>query len=364
MKKYIYELIFLLFVLAPQMNAQSYNYQVTKAYKVSRSTTVDIYNKYGKIHVISWDKDSVLIRVNLDIHTTDESKLKKLKNNIDFDFTGTSYYVNAKTVIGSDNRGIFTDVLDLAEKIISTDNNVVIDYLVMIPSYVNLKLENKFGDIYLDEITGTLTVTLANGDLKANRLRGSSTINLNTGDGVINYLKYGKINVSYSTFEVKDAGKLIIDSRSSNFNIDNVNYIKANSRRDKFYIPVIADLYGESYFSDFNITNLSHELNFNFKYGDLTINRIDKNFSFININSEYTDLDLIFASGSVYNIDITHNEDVILSYPVRLAKLQDKVIDEEQKQIITYGTIGYGKPTAKVQINAPTRKCIINIIHK
>jgi hypothetical protein len=364
MKKYIYGLIFLLGMAAPRMIAQSYHYEVTKKYKISRSTTVDIYNKYGKIHVISWEKDSVLIRVSLNINSSEESKLKKLKNSIDFDFTGTSYYVNAKTVLGSDNRGFFTDVMDLAGKIISTDNNVTIDYLIMIPSYAHLKLENKFGDIYVDDITGSLNVTLANGDLKANRLRGKSTINLNTGDGVINYIKDGKINIAYSTFEVKDADKLIIDSRSSNINIDHVNYIKANSRRDKFYLPSIADLYGESYFSDFNITNLSHELNFNFRYGDLTINLIDKHFSFININSEYTDLDLIFASGAVYDIDVTHSEEVVLTYPVRYARLQDKVINEDQKQMLTFGTIGYGKPTAKVQINAPTRKCVINIIHK
>jgi hypothetical protein len=354
-------LLALLFIAA--LKAQLYTRKVSKAYKINSSTTVDIYNKYGKVHIVTWDTDSVKFEVNLRIKANSESRLLKLKENISFDFTGTDYYVIAKTMLGSKSGGVFTDLMDIAGTFISSENQVNIDYLVFLPRYANLKVENKFGDIYTDDLDGTVNIILSNGDLKTNSLNGNTTISISSGDGVVNSVRDGKVIVSYSDFYIKSANKLYIDSRSSKINIDQVDFLKLNSRRDKVYIQLINDLYGDSYFSDFTVHKLNNELNYNFKYGNLSIGIINRWFSFININSEYTDLDLIFEKGSVYAIDISHYQDVILNFPVQLAKTEDKVLSDEEKLLSTYGKIGYGNTSSKVKINAP-KKCTINIIHK
>ncbi len=342
--------------------SQQYSDRIVKSFRINNSSTIDIYNKYGKIHIVTWDKDTAKFVVNLKIKTSSDSKLKKLKSNIDFDFTGTSYYVTAKTKIGK-SRGIFSDIKDIAESLMAGDNHVTIDYVVMIPKYVNLKMENKFGDVYIDDFDGNVSLSLSNGELKANNLNGNTVIHLNQGDGVINSVKDGRFTVSYSDLHIKNSNKLTIDSRSSKIKIDKIDFLKLQSRRDKFYLPEIADLYGESYFSEFTIQSFSNELNYNFTYGDISIDAIDKNFSFINIISENTDINLIFDRGSAYEIDISHHEDVILNYPRQLGKLQSKVIDEDNKQVLTYGNIGTGTPSSKVKISAP-KKCTINIIQK
>ncbi len=351
------------YIIISPLVAQEYSRKINKAFKVNNSTTVDIFNKYGKVHIVTWEKDSVRFDIDLRIKASSDSKVNKLKNNIDFDFTGTEYYVIAKTRIGSNSNAIFSDLADIAGSIMQSENKVTIDYIVMMPKHINLKIENKFGDVYIDDLDGNVNLTLSNGELKANDLNGNSVINLNSGDGTINYIKEGKVSISYSNFHVKSTDKLNVDSRSSVINIDKANFLKLISRRDKFYLPEISDLYGESYFTDFTIHQLTDELNYSLKYGNISIENISKGFSFIQLNSEYTDIDLVFDKGAVFETDIKHHTDVILNFPIQNANLQTKVIDEDDKQNLTYGKIGLGSTSSKVEINAP-KKCTINIIHK
>jgi len=348
--------------VAPLMS-QQYSRRIVKSFKVNNSTTVDIFNKYGKIHIATWEKDSVTFNIDLRIKASNDSKLNKLKSNIDFDFTGTEYYVIAKTRIGKNTNSVFNDLADMASSLLSSENQVTIDYLVMMPKHINLKLENKYGDVYIDDFEGNINLTLSNGELKANDLNGNSVINIGSGDGTVNTIKDGKLVISYSDFHIKEVDRLSVESRSSRINIEQVNFLKLNSRRDKLYLPDVSELYGESYWSDFTIHKLRKELNFNMNSGNLSIDDIQKGFSFIQIISEYTDLDLVFERGASYEIDITHHEDAILSYPGQLANLQTKVISEDDKQKLTYGKIGSGISGSKVKISA-SKKCTINIIHK
>ncbi|MBN2213438.1 MAG: hypothetical protein JW723_04275 [Bacteroidales bacterium] len=350
-------------ITAAPLASQQYSKRIVKKYKVNNSTTIDIYNKYGKIYIVTWEKDSVSFNIDLKINASSESKLNKLKSNVDFDFTGTEYYVIAKTRIGRNTNSVISDLADIAGSILSSDNKVTIDYLVKMPKHLNLKLENKFGDVYIDDFDGNINLTLSNGELKANNLNGNAVISVSSGDGIVNSIREGKLIVSYSDFAIKEADKLSVESRSSRINIEQADFLKLSSRRDKINLPEIYELYGESYWSDFTIHQLGNELNLNLNSGNISIDNIRKGFSFINITSEYTDIDLVFERTSVYAIDITHHQDMILNYPRQLASLQTKVINEEDRQELTYGKIGSGSSASKVKITAP-KKCTVNIIHK
>jgi len=342
---------------------QEFTNQVVRAYKISNETSIDVFNKYGKIHVVTWDQDSVKFIIDLKIRNKDPKKIDEIKENISFEFTPASYYVMVRTLIGDGSKDVFKALVDIAGSYFSAQNQIRIDYTIMVPGYSSVKLENKFGDVYLDDREGNLKLTLTYGDFKASNLNGNSDIKISSGDAEINSLNNGQVNVSYSNLHILKAQKLSLDSRSSNVTIDEINELTLRSRRDKLILPRVRVLKGDSYFSEFSILGLQDELDYIFRYGSMTIDNIMKNFSSVIINSEYTDLRLSFEKGSSYDIEITHHQDALISYPRSLGTLAVKTISAPEKQKMTYGRLGTGQSPSRVTIQAP-KKCVISIIQK
>ena len=49
-------------------------------------------------------------------------------------------------------------------------HRVEINYYINVPEYLNLKIENKYGDVYMEEYNGDFSVSVSNGSFKANSL--------------------------------------------------------------------------------------------------------------------------------------------------------------------------------------------------
>lgn len=349
-----------LFLFPGGLGAQVYSDRKVQKFKTTEKHAVEISNKYGKIHVITWDKDSVKLEVDLRISANSYQKMEKLRDNISFDFTSTKYYIIAKTVF-SNQKGIISDFVDA----FIPSNQVTINYMVYVPKNVSLKIENKFGDIYMDDFNGNLEIILSNGDLKANKLSGTPVIKLSSGDGTINSINRGKVYVSYSDLRIKESRNLMLESRSSRITMDVTSDLLVDSRRDKINIEQVNEVSASGYFTSLNIENLTKELRCNFKYGNIMVDNVADKFAFINLDSEYTDIDLLFSRSTSYLIDIAHSNDVYINLPASLAKIQTRDLDVEKKLMLTYGKIGSTatETSHKVKINAP-KKCVINIIHR
>jgi hypothetical protein len=341
-------------------NGQTYSEikKIIRSFPVNPETRLDISNKYGKIQVAQWEKDSVRLEIEVSIKSSSLGKLEKIMDNIDIEFTGTNYYVIANTRFGNTNSAFFTDLMDLSGAIIPSKNQVEINYMVMAPSFMNVNLSNKFGNIYLDDMSGNVTVSLSNGDIKINRLDGESNINVNFGNGIINYLKDAKLNLSYADFDIRNAGQINLTSKSSKIRIERIEILKTESARDKYFISEINNLFGESYFSDLQIYKLNKEADFTSRYGDFTADSVAMNFSFINLQSEYTDIDMTFNQNSSYMIEIIHNPEVTLRIPANFPDL--KKVTGSSGEINISGRIGNPNSSSRVEITAP-KKCTIAI---
>jgi len=349
-----------LFIFPGGMSGQVYTDRVVKSYKVADRSSVDVTNKYGKIHIVTWDKDSVRIEIDLRISSSSYQKMDKLRDNINFDFTTTKSHIVVKTMFSND-AGIISDFVDA----FIPSNQVTINYMVYLPQNISLKIDNKFGDVYIDDFNGELNINLSNGNLKANRLAGSPSIFLSSGDAAINKIVSGNLTVSYSDLSIREAGKVWIDSKSSKVSIDKASNLDIDSKRDKYTIDESDYITASGYFSSFIIGTLKKEIRTQLKYGDLDINQVSDAFSFISIDLEITDLRMCFLRKTSYNLDITHHQDVYINLPGSLARIETKVLNADQKLMLTYGRIGSTatETSHKVKINAP-RKCNINIIHQ
>ena len=336
-------------------------HSVSRRYPASLETTLEVQNKYGKIQVATWDKDSVAIEVDIFLTESNSSKLRKLKEDIRIDFTGTKSYIIAKTMIKSESGRIASELKSIGNTISGSNKRIEINYMVYLPVYMDVVLQNKFGDIYMDDLDGQADIALSNGVLKANRLLGNSTIALSFANGMIKSLGSSNLKLSYSDLVLDEVSQLDLSSKSSKLNVDSVNVLKIDSRRDKLYFKHVEYLYGKSSFTQVWIYDFLRESDLYMKYGELTIEHVMPDFSKIFVESDYTDMTLYFDRESSFTFDILHHEKSVLRLP------GSEVFKEEtssgKDHYNTKGSLGKGDSMGQVQIDA-IQKCLINISFK
>lgn len=334
---------------------------VRRSFPVSHETTLEVQNKYGKIQLATWDRDSVAVEVDIYLSESSSSKLKKLKQDIQIDFTGTNSYIIAKTVIESESGRIASELRSITNTISGSNKRIEINYMVHLPAYMDVVLTNKFGDIYMDDLEGQSDIELSNGVLKANRLTGNSSISLSFGNGMIKSLGSANLKLSYSDLVLNEVSQLDLVSKSSKLNVDSVNVLKIDSRRDKLYFKKVEYIAGSSNFTQIWVYDFLRESDLYMKYGELTIEHVMPNFSKIYVESDYTDMTFYFDRAASLTFDIFHHDKTLLRLP------GTEVLQEEtpagKDHFKTVGTMGKGKPAGKLNIDA-LQKCYINISYK
>jgi len=341
----------------------SENKNIAKRYKVYPNSTIDISNKYGKVEIVNWEKDSVSIEATLKIQTPSSYRMTKLRNTIDFDLSDNNHYIIAKTVFLNNGNALINGIKTIAETIAYSGDEVKIDYIVTVPKNINLHITNKYGDVYVDDIEGDIKLTVANGGLKANTLAGNVYVDLSFGDGSINKMTKGQLTLSYGDLTLKDSKQITLDSKWSKINIENCESLKVHSRHDKIQLGSLNILTGETDFTSIWIGSLTEELNLNMKYGSISTDYIRKSFSFVNINSELADLNLFFERGSTFQYDITYYKDAIVRLPKEAVKSDDKFASGNMTLKFNDGHVGSPESASKVKLLA-AKKASVNLFIK
>jgi hypothetical protein len=351
-----YKLLISLLLLSfwPVLKSQvpEFNRTITKTYHVSSGMSVEISNKYGKIQIIPWNQDSVKFSIDMRIRAKDLAKLEKMKQNVEFEFVPGSFFLTARTKFNDAGSEVFKDLVDIAGSYLSPSNSVTINYTVMVPDYLTLKVENRFGDVYLEDHAGAFNLVLSYGNFKANRLSGRSEMKLTSGDADINYIKDGTMTVSYANMHIRESSRLVLQSQSSVITIEKIGTIKLNSRRDKLYLNDLNYISGDTYFSVVNIGAINNNISLNSRYGDIIAEDIRRSFSLVNISSELTDVSLAFERPLVFSFDMTHHQLVNFIYPKTVARLSTKLENADDKIFSTTGNFGTGTGDSQVIIKA------------
>lgn len=322
-----------------------------KTVAVNKEMNLEVINKYGTIHISNWNTDSVSVRAEVEAFAPNQTRLGKMLEGINVNITGTSYMVRAQTYFTQSLNMIFESFKGMTNKLIPYDSRVQINYFISVPDYLNLKIENKYGDVYMEDNTGDLSLTMSNGSFKANYLNRASDLKLTFCDATINKIRTGNIDADFSEVVIGESETLKISSISSRFDLKKTEKIVTESRRDKFFIGTIGSLQGNSYFTDFRIEKLKNEVDLVTKYGSIIVDLVEKTFELITVNSGYSDITLSFDPSVSYNLDIRHIN-AFLTVPEKNANLEKKSINEEKKEYITFGNVGRNPGSIKVKIDA------------
>lgn len=325
--------------------------QISKRFKVTAETRIEITNKYGRIRINTWEKDSIIFEIKIKVEEKKLSKLEKAMEGVDIDFINSQHFVIARTKVGENRSGIEKEITNFKESVFQSSGNVEIDYVVWMPKTNQLKVENKFGDIYIDDYMGDIEINLSNGNLKSHDFRGKTNLNLSFADATINQMKDGRLDCNYSEIYIKKADNIQVASKSSEFEIIEIKSLNSDSRRDKFRIQMIDILDSRGSFTNYRINEFNDKLNLITEYGDLDIEKVTLGFNSVYIESKSTDVNLSFNEKSAFGFDITHIKSEI-SFGNKVVVKKEEVLDEKEKKVQLTGNFGSNAKTTKLFINA------------
>ena len=329
-------------ILPALLSAQVYSEkrEQDKSFRLRSGMTVQITNKYGNVNIMPWEKDSVRIEVNMSAQSKQAAKVLKILSSIDCEMISTANHVSARTVFYDNSTTFWKDVVSYAGQVINASNNLQINYTVYMPDNTPLKIDNKFGNIYMDSHRSNADITLSNGDLQARNFSGKLKLKLDFGSASLQDADNAELNINYSDITLQKVNTLNLISRSSTIEIEEAATIELTSSRDKIVVKSCTSLSGDASFSRIRINELESACTLNTKYGELKLNSISRNFRSIYVKSEYTDVFLGLNSSS-YSLDITYDAKTKLNISASVNnQLKKETLDAKQGIVKAMGDIG------------------------
>ncbi len=304
--------------------------KVTKTYSkefgLNSGSNINIENRFGQVNIENWDNNSVSFTIVVKVEHPNREKAEKILNAIDIEFSQDGDDISAITRI-DDNmmKSWNSHIFDNSSKEFS------IDWEVKMPRQTNLKIYNKYGDIFINELTGKTDIELKYGNLKANKiLRDNSdplsTLQLAYGNASIEEVNWFKFDVKYSKISIVKAKAVVALSKYSKVSIDLVSSVVTETKYDTYVIGKVANFVGEGGYTNFKITELTKKLDLTSKYGDVNIESIPSTFESIRFSAGYASIYAGIDQSASYNLDAN----------------------------INYGSIKYASPAKVNRIETPT----------
>lgn len=321
---------------------------IYKSAKVYDEFELEISNKHGRIDVENWDKDSVAIEVTISASSNNLDRLSTIMQQVNIRFSEQEDYLAASTEWGGGANELRIDVVKLFD-----NQSVRVDYKVWIPENTELEIENKFGDVILENCSAKLKVDVAHGDFKAHKLKNAKMIKVQYGDVTIKEIKEGNIVVRFGDVTIDKAKELNVDIISGDAEFESVDELTLKATSSDIEIEEIKQMDFSISMSDLEIEKLSKSVSGFIKFGGMEIEEVGAGFSGITLDAYNTDIALDFVPQIAYNYVVQLEKGKAFSIPSSGNTLtKDNTFDDAHQYEGTFATVPVSGLPPMVNISA------------
>ncbi len=312
---------------------------ISKEFTIGSDAHLYVDNKYGTIHCANWDRKAVSLEVTISVDAASEQKAARIFDMIDVKMQGSASEVVAETEISDMFKG-------------NNDNvSIKIDYMINMPGNIAVSLENRFGDIYIENVQGPADIDLSYGNMEAKSLlNNDNELEIKFSKASVETITGFTADIKYSEFIVNETRKMDIESKFSTVRIERVTAADIDSQYDTFTIGDMqtAEIHAE--FSTLKIAKLLKHAGIDSKYGALQVKYIAPGFDEVRIYNQFGSVELGVDEEASYQLDATIKLGS-LSYPKDKASVI-KNADDPVTQVY-HGVIGDAKSSAsKIYIDS------------
>lgn len=331
--------LLLIFILFPgRVSAHDdYTKVIKKEYTVNPDAHVILENKFGQIHCNNWDKNLVSIEIRITVTASSLETANKLLDLVNIISNGTPSQVETRTVFGKEG--------------FSGNSKVNVDYTVNMPATVNLNLTNKFGDVFLNDLSGKGNLNIAYGNMEVNKLLNSdNVIDIKFGKGTVQYITGAMVSLKYSEMKVEYAGSLFVDSKFSNLEGGKIISLSLGFEGGKVDVDNSSAVTGKSKFSDLSFSHIDKKIDLDIQYGNCDVDQLAADFTLVSVRNKYGDVSVNIPAGASYTLD-ADLKFCDLDFPEDQAIITQKIVTNTSKSF--KATVGKNNnPVAKVVVRS------------
>lgn len=327
-----------------QTFADEFTKEIEKEFKVDSDALLKVKNKYGTIICKNWDQNKVSIKVEIKVEASSEKKAQKMFENIDINISGSKNLIEAITEY--DGGSIFKS------------SHIQINYYINMPKTLNVDIYQKYGSLYIEDVSGVAKLGIKYGSLQAATLSNSKNeIYSAYSNASVDDFNSGIIDIQYSELSIDECKKILFSSKYSAVEIDEAEVIDMTSAYDDITIDQVVSITNISKFSNFSIDDLVSSLDFKLNYGNLEVDNVSPDFKKITIENNYAGAEFGISSDASYNLDADVKYGSI-DYPESKSNINIKKHSHTQKSYI--GTVGKDtNPTSTVIVRS--KNCNTNL---
>jgi len=288
--KYIHRIFFILMMMpaiifATDRDKGKYekSKSIRKEYNVQSDALLRINNRYGNVDITSWDKNQVLIEVKITVSGNNEENVVKRLRMIDVEFNGGRNEVSAKTVIEKKSSSWS---FGWGKK-----NNVhyQIDYKIKVPKTNSARLNNDYGNIYLNELKGSAYINCDYGKIEiGDLLNTNNSINIDyCSSSTISKMNGGSINADYSKFTVEEAGDIRLNADYTTSVFEKINTLNYNCDYGSLKANKARSIVGDGDYLTTRLGQISKKVAITSDYGSIRIEDLKEGFDSVSINGDY-----------------------------------------------------------------------------
>jgi hypothetical protein len=308
---------------------------IKKSYSFKGGNTLDIQNKYGDVVISNWEKDSVKFEIHVISYGDKLDRVMDKLEEIEIDFVHTGSYVSANTEWISASP--WSKSLDEIRNSLNSSSRVEVNYRVFLPKKADLNLDNKFGDVFLPTIMGSLQADIAHGSFRADEITKIRHLKVKYGDARIKKSNTASIDISFGDLEIEEiTEELILNSTGADVSIERVKHLTFYSKKDELRVESVGKMEGTATLSDIRVEGLENSIDINCKLGSLKLKNMETDFERINVDSYLTDITLITDNNVQSGISVT-SENAKFSYDTSVKIESTNTLD---KATVYNGKIG------------------------
>ena len=256
---------------------------IKKEYVVNSDALLRINNRYGNIDITSWDKNEVVIEVKVTVSGNNEEKVIKRLSMIDVEFDASQNEVSAKTVI---EKSSSSWSWSWGKK---SNVHYQINYTIKMPVTNNARLNNDYGNIYLNELKGDASINCDYGKISIGDLYSTNNkINIDyCSSSTVGLMNGGSINADYSKFTVEEAGDIRLNADYTTSVFEKLNDINYNCDYGSLKVNNASSVVGDGDYLTTRLGVISKKVAITSDYGSLRIEDLKEGFDSVTINGDY-----------------------------------------------------------------------------